>query len=177
MMRLLPFVMRMRLTLVPLRAQPGLHVRRLARRIEQRGTEQPVRRHLTMHRCYHGRAGIEPLQRGLQRDYDCRIGQVGLGQQQPVGDRHLLHGFRMFVELPPCVQRVDGRHHRIEPQIVAHHRIVQHHLHNRGRIGEADTQSEMSPSLGVLTRSWPWEEVIEVPFVSASSHVYSPFGA
>src|SRR5271168_973051 len=76
MMRLLPFVMRMRLTLVPLRAQPGLHVRPLARRIEQRGAEQPVGRHLAMRCRHYGCARIEPRQLPLQLSRARRVDLV-----------------------------------------------------------------------------------------------------
>ena len=127
MMRVRRFVVvvRMGAMLVPLRAQPGLHVRHLARRIEERGAEQPVRRHLAIRRRHHGRAGIQTRQLTLQLGGARRVDQVDLGQQQPIGDCYLLHGFRMFIKLPPGIHCVDGRHDRIEPQEMAHHRIVQ----------------------------------------------------
>ena len=62
--------------------------------------------------------------------------QIGLGQHQPVGHGRLLHRFRVRVEGGKSVDRVDHRHHAVEPvaqqQIGVRHGGVQH----RRRIGE-----------------------------------------
>ena len=64
------------------------------------------------------------------------VRQIGLGQDDAVGDRGLLDRFRMGVERGFAVDRVDHRHHAVEP--VAQHEIRVRHggVQHRRRIGE-----------------------------------------
>jgi hypothetical protein len=51
--------------------------------------------------------------------------QIGLGDQQPVGKRHLLHRFILMVELMKRIGGIDRRHDGIEPQEMRDQWIVQ----------------------------------------------------
>jgi len=63
--------------------------------------------------------------------------EVGLGQQQPVGHRHLAHGFFLAVERAVAVDRVDRGHDPVEPVVAADHGIAHQRVQDRDGIREA----------------------------------------
>ena len=85
-----------------------------------------------MQHAFDPRAGVEPPETLLQ--YGNITDQITFGDQQPVGQRHLLHRFILMVELMNGIDGVDRRQHGIEPQEMRDQWIVQEQLHDRGRI-------------------------------------------
>ena len=65
-----------------------------------------------------------------------RIEQVGLGDDDPVGDRNLLDRLQVLVEGRRAIDGVDHRNHPVEP--VAHRQVGMRHcgLQHRRRVGE-----------------------------------------
>jgi hypothetical protein len=63
--------------------------------------------------------------------------QVGLGDQDPVGEAHLLLRLLELVELVGGVLRVDQRDHRIEQVVLADVVVHEERLGHRSRIGHA----------------------------------------
>ena len=111
--------MRMRVG-IGLRGQPFLDVGDFALRIVQPAIEQPLGRRLAFGGVENGRRRIERVQPRDDAVALCVRRQIGLGQHDAVGDRRLLHRFGVFVERGLAVDRIDHRHHAVEP--VAHAR-------------------------------------------------------
>jgi len=85
-----------------------------------------------MHHAFDPGTRVEPTETRFQ----CGnvADQIGLGDQQPIRKRHLLHRFILMVELMNCIGGIHRRHDGIEPQEMRDQWIVQQELHDRGRI-------------------------------------------
>lgn len=115
---------------------PCPHVRRLARRVEQAGSEELLGVDLAVQNCVQAGSEVEAAE-ALAQPHDLRsIREIGLGEEQPVGDRRLLGWLGLFVELRRSVHRVDGRRDRVKPHEAVEHRVVEQELHDRGRVRE-----------------------------------------
>ena len=88
-----------------------------------------------MENAFDPRAGVERAEALLQ--WGNIADQIALGDQQPVGQRHLLHRFILMVELMDGVGGIDRRHYGIEPQEMRDQWVVQQQLHDRRRICQA----------------------------------------
>ena len=85
-----------------------------------------------MHDAFDPGTGVEPTETRFQ--YGNVADQIRLGDQQPIGKRHLLHRFILMVELMNCIGGIHRRHDGIEPQEMRDQWIVQQELYDRGRI-------------------------------------------
>jgi len=83
--------------------EPARNVDRFLLWIDQAGTKQPRRIDLAVRHAFDPGAGVEPAETRFQ--CGSVAVQIGLGDQQPVRKRHLLHRFILMVEL---MRRVDG---------------------------------------------------------------------
>ena len=119
----------MLLVFVGFRVQPGSHVRDLALGIIKTGVEKIFHRRIICLRVQPAGAGIELLQtlpegvEGGPRLF--AFNEIGLGEDQPVGNSGLLARFLVIVEGRQTVDRVHKRDHAVEP--VAHHQIGMQH--------------------------------------------------
>ena len=140
---------------VGLERQPARDVRNLPRRIVETGVEQLRRRRLAGRRVEDRRRRIERAQPGLQalarRAALRRVDEVGLAQDDAVGDGGLFDSFQVRVERGLAVDRVDHRDDAVEA--VAHRQIRMRHrgLQHRRRIGQAgrlqDHPAERRPAV------------------------------
>jgi hypothetical protein len=85
-----------------------------------------------MHHAFNPGAGIEATEARFQ--CGSVADQITLGDQQPVGERHLLHRFILTVELMNRIGGIHRRHDGIEPQEMRDQWIVQQQLDDRGRV-------------------------------------------
>jgi hypothetical protein len=145
-----------------LEAQPAPHARL---QVGQGAGQHLVGRGAPRH---HRRDRGDPVERAQPRlEPGERVGlQVGLRHQQPVGERDLLAGLGMPVELARGVHRVDRGHHAGERAEVRHQRVVQQHLHHRRRVGEPggldDDAPERRDVAGVAAREQLSDRALEV---------------
>ncbi len=66
-----------------------------------------------------------------------RLGDVGLAQQQRVGERRLAAGFRMAIERRLTVQRINERDDAVDDVMLSDVGIGHQCMQDRGRIGQA----------------------------------------
>ena len=83
------------------------------------------------------RERIVPADQRVDMAQRLRINQIRFGDDQPVGQRHLLAGLRMRGQLAFGEQRVDRAQRARQPQDPRHDRISQDRLQDRRRIGKA----------------------------------------
>ena len=100
-----------------------------------RQTTHPAQVSTFEHRMPH-RARIERREPPFQIVDRLRRGEVRLGQQQAVGERGLLDGFGVLVDLPRAVDRIDCGHHGVKTHKMNHQGIVEQELNDRSGIGE-----------------------------------------
>jgi hypothetical protein len=82
-------------------------------------------------------AGIEPAQPLLQYLQLRRFDQVGLGDQQAVGEAHLLLCQALRVELLRGMQGVDHGEHGIQQILARHVQVHEERLRHGSRVGQA----------------------------------------
>ena len=116
--------------------EPAPHVGAAHGRVVQSTPEQPVGVERPMHRRQSHRARIEFAQ-ALDEAACGRVGQIGLGYDNAVGDRGLLHRFGVGVERGGAGSGVDGGDHRLQAQRVGERRVGHQRLQDRRRIGQA----------------------------------------
>ena len=83
------------------------------------------------------RRRVDAPQPIAQRSYRLRIGDIGLGQHDAVGDGDLLHRFDMAVERRFAVHRVDQRDDAVETIGLHQRRMAHDRLQHRRRVGKA----------------------------------------
>ncbi len=71
---------------------------------------------------------VQPGQPRPQHTQLLRRGEVGLGQQQPLRQRHLAPRLGPLRQLARAEQRIHGRHHPVEAQPARQHGMPQHRL-------------------------------------------------
>ena len=76
------------------------------------------------------------MQPRRQRGCRFRCGEVDLGDDDAIGQRRLLHRFRLPVEMHRTVHGIDGGEHAAETEMVADLRFVQDGAEDRRRIGQ-----------------------------------------
>ena len=118
-----------------LRLQPCGDIGDLAVEAEETAGDDGFGRRI---RVQQRRAGVEPVQSLAQERKACLVrDEIGLGDDDPLGDGRLLHRFAMRIERGGAVDRIDHRHHAFDR--VAHRQIgmIEHRMQDRRRIGEA----------------------------------------
>jgi hypothetical protein len=91
-------------------AQHAAHLRLQAAGVEELAIEELRGVDRAVDRDQLARPGVERLQPGGQAGRGARVGEVGLGEHQAVGDRGLAHRLGVPVELGLAVQRVHRGH-------------------------------------------------------------------
>ena len=84
----------------------------------------------------HRRSGVERGEPRAQRRLSGIVDEIGLGEQQPVGDRHLFDRLAMRVERRHPRRGIDRREHRVEPVQRFEPRIGDQRVQDRRGVGE-----------------------------------------
>ena len=117
--------------------EPALDVGNFAFRVEEPAIEEVPRFGVAWMESDDGGSRIEDLE---PVNDDCRrllLGDVGLGQDDAVGDGGLLEGLRMIVELRRAVYGVHGGHDAVEPVAGDDDGVGHQRLDDGGGIGES----------------------------------------
>ena len=80
--------------------------------------------------------GIEPVQALLQLRNTARLGEIGLGQDQPVGHGGLAHCLFMSIERCLSGHRIDDGDEALNRKTHREIGVVEHRMQDRRRIGE-----------------------------------------
>ena len=84
-----------------------------------------------------GRRGIQSRDARLGVGDLCGIREVGLGEQDAIGHRHLPPRLRLPIELHRAVQRVHRGDDAVQPAGIARVRLGQQRMGHRGRVRQA----------------------------------------
>ena len=99
------------------------------------------------------RAGLSAASRASSAGRAAGVGEVALGQQQPVGDRRLLDRLGLAVERAGAVDRVDRRHDAVEHVALGDDRVGHQRVQDRRRVGEA---GGLDHDAGEIRGCGPW---------------------
>ena len=104
---------------------------------------------------------VDRVQAFLQRGEFGRGDEVGLVEDDDVGEGDLLHGLRRVVEVEEDVLGVDERHDGVEGELLLHLRVAEEGLGDGGGVGEAGGLDEdgVEP---VLALHQPGEDAEEI---------------
>ncbi len=116
--------------------QPALHVQALGFRIVQSGIEEARRVDLALPADDDRGRRVQAAQSLGQRHRLRRRDQVGLGQQQAIGDGGLFHGLDLPVEGGVAGRGIDGRDHAIQTVGRVEGEVGHQRVQDRRRIGE-----------------------------------------
>ena len=104
--------------------------------IERAAIKNGVECHLRPRRLVNGAVGVELADGQLDLAQFVRTDQIGLVENDDIGEGHLILGLRRIAETLEEELGVDQRHHGIEAGILAHLVIHEERLGHRHRIGE-----------------------------------------
>ena len=77
------------------------------------------------------RGGVDPRQPARELGELLGLHEIGFGDQEPVGDRSLLRGLRLPVQLGDAVDGVDRRDEPVDAVLRLHHRIGEQRREDR----------------------------------------------
>jgi len=117
---------------VPVAARRRLEERRIVARA---AVEKPSRVDRAVQRRQLRRGGIERLET-LGEAVGRRVGEIGLGEHDAVGERRLPDRFRVRVERGRAGRRVHGRDHRFQPQRLGELAVGHQRVQDRRRVGQ-----------------------------------------
>ena len=129
--------------------------------IEAADVEHAVDANLTIARPVDPRRGVHPVQARLKSVELGGAGEVGLVEQNDIGERHLLLRFLAIIEVLRGIFGVDDRHNAIQPVGLADLGVSEESLGDGPRIGEAGGLDEHAVE-AVLTLEQPGQDPEQV---------------
>ena len=132
-------------SLLGLVREPAAHLGSLGAGIVDVGAQHARHVHLAVDGRNLVRRAVNTRQSTAEPGEGVGVGDVGLGEHDPVGDRRLLDRFRVAVELPEPVHAIHRRDHRAQPVVVLQHRVRAECEEDRRRVREPRGLDDQPP--------------------------------